>query len=428
MFDVCHMGEIHFRGARAAEAIQRLVTNDIGRLADGRALYTVACLPTGGIVDDLIVYRISATHYLIVVNAGNLEKDRAWFFEHARALCDVTDASAETGLIAFQGPGAKHALQPLTKLGLGDLASFAYVDRCEIAGVQASIARTGYTGEDGFEIFCAAKDAATLWDAPARGRGAESAASRAGLGARDTLRLEARLPLYGNDLDETTTPLEAGLGWVVKLDGADFIGREALRAQRASGVQRKLCGFVMTGRGIARHGYPLFDGEGRPSGTTTSGGPAPTLGKNIGLGYLAGGARSRRRAHLGRLPGQARRRRSGQRSVLQARKSMSAQQYPDDLYYTKDHEWARLEDRDGQKFATIGVTRFAVDQLGDVTQVDLPKEGESLKQAEVVRLRRVGQGGLRICSRRCRARSSRSTRRSATRPSTSTKIRTTRAG
>ena len=151
--------------------------------------------------------------------------------------------------------------------------------------MQASIARTGYTGEDGFEIFCDAKDAVTLWDRlvdAAAGIGGKPV----GLGARDTLRLEARLPLYGNDLDETTTPLEAGLGWVVKLEGNDFIGRDALRAQSASGVKRKLCGFVMTGRGIARHGYPLFDGEGQPSGTTTSGGPAPTLGKNIGLGYL----------------------------------------------------------------------------------------------------------------------------------------------
>jgi len=286
VFDVCHMGEIHFRGSRAAEAVQRLVTNDVGRLADGRALYTVACLPTGGIVDDLIVYRIAADHYLTVVNAANLEKDRAWFFEHARPLCDVTDASAETGLIAFQGPGAKHALQPLTKLPLGELPSFALVDRCEIGGVSASIARTGYTGEDGFEIFCAAKDAPALWD-----RLVEAAAGiggkPAGLGARDTLRLEARLPLYGNDLDETTTPLEAGLGWVVKLDGADFIGRAPLRAQKEAGVTRKLAGFVMTGRGIARHGYPIFEADGAaPVGTTTSGGPAPTVGKNVGLGYV----------------------------------------------------------------------------------------------------------------------------------------------
>jgi aminomethyltransferase len=286
VFDVCHMGEIHFRGSRAAEAIQRLVTNDVGRLTDGRALYTVACLPTGGILDDLIVYRIAADHYLTVVNASTLEKDRAWFFEHARPLCEVADASAETGLIAFQGPGAKHALQPLTKLPLGDLARFAYIDRGEIAGVAASIARTGYTGEDGFEIFCAAKDAPALWD-----RLVEAAAGiggkPVGLGARDTLRLEARLPLYGNDLDETTTPLEAGLDWVVKLDGADFIGRAALLAQKQAGITRKLCGFVMTGRGIARHGYPIYEAEGtQPIGTTTSGGPAPTVGKNVGLGYL----------------------------------------------------------------------------------------------------------------------------------------------
>jgi aminomethyltransferase len=292
IFDVCHMGEIHFRGGRAAEAIQRLVTNDVGRLTDGRALYTVACLPTGGILDDLIVYRIAADHYLTVVNASTLEKDRAWFFEHARPLCDVVDASSETALIAFQGPGAKHALQPLTKLPLGELARFAYVDRGEIAGVAASIARTGYTGEDGFEIFCAATDAPRLWD-----RLVEAAAGiggkPVGLGARDTLRLEARLPLYGNDLDETTTPLEAGLDWVVKLDGADFIGRAALLAQKQAGITRKLCGFVMTGRGIARHGYPIHSSssgegseDGEPIGVTTSGGPAPTVGKNVGLGYL----------------------------------------------------------------------------------------------------------------------------------------------
>jgi aminomethyltransferase len=287
VFDVCHMGEIHFRGSRAAEAVQRLVTNDVGRLTDGRALYTVACLPSGGILDDLIVYRIAPDHYLTVVNASTLEKDRAWFFEHARPLCDVVDASAETGLIAFQGPGAKHALQPLTKLPLGELARFAFIERLEIAGVQASIARTGYTGEDGFEIFCAAQDAPALWDRLVEAAGAIGG-KPVGLGARDTLRLEARLPLYGNDLDETTSPLEAGLGWVVKLDGADFIGRPALLAQKQAGITRKLCGFVMTGRGIARHGYPIHaDGEsGEPIGTTTSGGPAPTVGKNVGLGYL----------------------------------------------------------------------------------------------------------------------------------------------
>jgi aminomethyltransferase len=285
VFDVCHMGEIHFRGPRAAEALQRLVTNDIGKLTDGRALYTLACLPAGGVIDDLIIYRISGTHFLTVVNAATLEKDRAWFIQHAGGVCEVVDASDETGLIAFQGPAAEQALQPLTALPLAGLARFGFVPQCEIAGLRASIARTGYTGEDGFEIFCAAADAAKLWDRLVEAA-AKVSGKPVGLGARDTLRLEARLPLYGQDLDETTTPLEAGLGWAVKLDGADFIGREALRAQKAAGVKRKLAGFVMLARGIARHDYPIEAPDGRPLGTTTSGGPAPTLGKNIGLGYL----------------------------------------------------------------------------------------------------------------------------------------------
>jgi aminomethyltransferase len=285
VFDVCHMGEIHFRGPHAAEAVQRLVTNDVSRLAEGRAFYTVACLPTGGIVDDLIVYRLAADHFLIVVNAANLEKDRAWFQQHAAALCDVVDASAETALIAFQGPRAAEALATLTTLPVATLASFGVIPRGEIAGVNVSVARTGYTAEDGFEIFCAAGDAERLWD-----RLLEAAAkvggTPVGLGARDTLRLEGRLSLYGNDIDETTTPLEAGLGWVVKLDSADFIGRDALRAQRAAGVTRKLVGFVMTGRGVARHGYAIVDPAGAEIGRVTSGGPAPTLEKNIGLGYV----------------------------------------------------------------------------------------------------------------------------------------------
>ncbi|HEY5090128.1 MAG TPA: glycine cleavage system aminomethyltransferase GcvT [Polyangia bacterium] len=285
VFDVCHMGEIHFRGPRAAEAVQRLVTNDVSRLTDGRAFYTVACRPSGGIVDDLIVYRISSEHYLTVVNAGNLDKDRAWFIEQAAALCEVADASAETGLIAFQGPAAARALQPLTQVALDALLSFGFVPDCEIAGVRTSIARTGYTGEDGYEIFCAARDAERLWNALLQAA-APVGGKPAGLGARDTLRLEARLPLYGNDLDEGTTPLEAGLGWVVKLDGADFIGRDALRTQKAAGIERKLCGFVMTERGIARHGYPILDADGVERGRVTSGGPAPTLEKNVAMGYL----------------------------------------------------------------------------------------------------------------------------------------------
>jgi aminomethyltransferase len=285
VFDVSHMGEIRFRGPRAAEAVQRLVTNDVGRLADGRAFYTVACLASGGIVDDLIVYRISSDDFLIVVNASNLAKDRAWFELHAGKLCDVRDVSDETALVAFQGPGAARALAPLTSLELGALPSFGFVSVTDVAGVRVSIARTGYTAEDGFEIFCAATDAEKLWNSLIDAAHA-AGGKPAGLGARDTLRLEGRLALYGNDLDETTTPLEAGLGWVVKLDRAEFIGREALRAQLATGLTRKLAGFVMTGRGIARHGYGIFDDAGNACGQVTSGGPAPTLEKNVGMGYV----------------------------------------------------------------------------------------------------------------------------------------------
>jgi aminomethyltransferase len=285
VFDVCHMGEVHFRGPRAAEAVQRLVTNDVGKLTDGAALYTVACWPTGGIVDDLIVYRVAADHYLLVVNAANVEKDFRWFKENVGTWCDVVDASADTGLIAFQGPGAKHALQTLTKVPLGDLARMKFVAEREVASIPAWIARTGYTAEDGFEIFCRATEAPALWD-----RLLEAAAAiggkPVGLGARDTLRLEGKLSLYGNDLDDQTTPLEADLAWVVKLDGADFIGKQALTKQRAEGPKRKLIGFEMTGRGIARHGYAIHDAGGNKVGLVTSGGPAPTLEKNIGMGYV----------------------------------------------------------------------------------------------------------------------------------------------
>jgi aminomethyltransferase len=292
VFDVSHMGEVHFRGPRAAEAVQRLVTNDVAKLYDGRALYTVACRPDGGIVDDLIVYRVAADHFLIVVNASTTAKDLAWFTTNVGALCEIRDASDETALVAFQGPRAAEALAPLTPAPLGGLRPFHFVPDTTLAGRPAWIARTGYTGEDGFEVFCAPGDAPEIWgalvDAAARVGGGP-----VGLGARDTLRLEARLPLYGNDLTEETTPLEAGLGWVVKLDGADFIGKGALLAQRDAGVSRRLVGFVMRGRGIARHGYPIHGGSleapGPAIGLVTSGTVGPTVGKNLGLGYVPAG-------------------------------------------------------------------------------------------------------------------------------------------
>jgi aminomethyltransferase len=284
------MGEVHFRGPRAAEAVQRLVTNEVAKLDVGRAFYTVACRETGGIVDDLIVYRIAAQHFLIVVNAGNHDKDLAWFREHVGTWCEIDDASDATALIAFQGPKAESVLQTLTATPLAAMRSFDVVSDRDVAGVRTSIARTGYTAEDGFEIFCDAARAEALWTAlvdaatPVGGK-------PVGLGARDTLRLEGRLSLYGNDLDDDTTPLEAGLGWVVKLDGpADFIGKAALRAQKSAGVRRKLVGFVMRGRGVARHGYAIHApgaaaGAARV-GEVTSGTFGPTVEQNIGMGYV----------------------------------------------------------------------------------------------------------------------------------------------
>ncbi len=286
VFDVCHMGEIHFRGPRAAQAVQRLVTGDVGAMTDGRAMYAVACHPDGGIVDDLIVYRVAGDHFLIVVNASNIDKDHRHFVDHVGALCEIRNQSDETALIAFQGPKAAAALAGLADADLPSLSSFCFLPDRRVAGHPAWIARTGYTGEDGFEIFCSPDHAPAVWDALVEAA-LHVGGKPAGLGARDTLRLEARLSLYGNDLSDTTTPLEAGLGWVVKFEAGDFIGKEALLRQREAGLQRKLVGFEMRERGIARHGYPIRDvSSGAPLGEVTSGTVGPWVGKNIGMGYL----------------------------------------------------------------------------------------------------------------------------------------------
>ncbi len=286
VFDVSHMGEIHFRGPGAVRALQRLCTNDIGRLADGQAVYTVACNLSGGIVDDLIVYRFSDQHYLAVVNASNLDKDFGWFRDNVGQLCEIRDASPETALIAYQGPQAAGSLSALLDGGTLPARPFTFLPETRLAGRRVTIARTGYTGEDGFEVFCASEDALPLWEAmveAARRHGGLPV----GLGARDTLRLEARLSLYGNDLDDTTTPLEAGLGWVVKWEVGEFIGRAALLEQQGTGLARKLVGFVVEGRGIARHGYPIqVSADGPVVGVVTSGGYGPTVGRSIGLGYV----------------------------------------------------------------------------------------------------------------------------------------------
>jgi aminomethyltransferase len=283
IFDVSHMGEAFIHGPRALDAVQALVSNDVGKLNDGGALYTVMCYPDGGIVDDCIVYRIAADRFFIVLNAGNVAKDLAWIAEHLPAGAELDDQSDATALIAVQGPAAVGIVAGLA--GGADLAAVPrfHFARAEVAGVPCTACRTGYTGEDGFELACSADDAVKLWDALLA-----AGCPPIGLGARDTLRLEARLCLYGNDIDQTTNPYEAGLGWVVKLDAKDFVGRDALRAVKAEGPKRKLVGFSIAAKaGIARHGYAIVDrGAAEPAvGTVTSGAPGITVGGAIGLGY-----------------------------------------------------------------------------------------------------------------------------------------------
>lgn len=286
LFDVSHMGELEVRGPGALDFVNGLITNDLSRAKDGQALYTCACNETGTIVDDLIVYRRSPSELLVVCNASNREKVAAHFAARATHDVSVRDASDDYALLALQGP---RALEILGAVGSSvnvstNVPRFRFAD-AQVAGKKATIARTGYTGEDGVELFLAPDDAVHVWRALLEA-GSGFGLEPVGLGARDTLRLEARLALYGNDIDETTNPLEAGLGWTVKLDKPDFLGKAALVAAKQAGLTRTLVGFEMVGRGIARHGYPLLTLEGAVVGVCTSGGPSPTLGKNIGLGYL----------------------------------------------------------------------------------------------------------------------------------------------
>jgi len=286
IFDVSHMGELELTGAAALDVVDGLVTNDIRRAADGQAIYTCACNERGTIEDDLIVYRRGLEQVLVVCNASNRDKMARHFERSAAGRCQFRDASDETALLALQGP---RALAVLALAGssldvMTRLRSFRFADG-EVAGVPCTIARTGYTGEDGVELFAPWARAAELFRAlleAGRGEGIEPV----GLGARDTLRLEARLSLYGNDIDDTTNPLEAGLGWTVKLEGRTFLGSAALTDIKSRGLSRRLVGFEMRGRGIARHGYPLLSETGEPIGICTSGSPSPTLAKSIGLGYL----------------------------------------------------------------------------------------------------------------------------------------------
>ena len=291
LFDLSHMGEFLVSGAAAGDLVQRLVTNDVATLPVDGALYSPMCQDDGGIVDDIIVYRPGylSAHYLLVVNASNIAKDLAWVRETARRLgierdVDIDDRSARTALIALQGPRAVDILDPLMVDSLRELAPFHMLAGDVTDGIEAMVSRTGYTGEDGFELYVNEQAAPSLWNLLLK-RGRDNGLLPVGLGARDTLRLEARLPLYGNDIDDTTTPLEAGLGRFVKLDAGGFRGRDALRRQKEEGLTRRLVGLEMDDRAIPRPHYPVYH-DGRAVGKVTSGTFSPTLNKGIALAYV----------------------------------------------------------------------------------------------------------------------------------------------
>jgi glycine cleavage system T protein (aminomethyltransferase) len=282
-FDVSHMGEFEVEGPDALAALQRLTTNDVAALEIGQVQYSLLCLPDGGIVDDLTLYRLAADRYMLTVNASNIDKDWAWVTEHdPRARW--RNVSAETGLIAVQGPKAEALVGGLADRDVTAVGYYRFVEG-KVAGARTLISRTGYTGEDGFELYVAAGDTRPVWDALLE-RGRADGAVPVGLGARDTLRLEMRYALYGNDIDATTNPLEAGLGWVVKPAKGDFIGRAAIEAVRAAGPARRLVGLQMADRSVARHGYAVVK-DGRAIGIVTSGTFGPSVERSIAMAYVA---------------------------------------------------------------------------------------------------------------------------------------------
>ena len=283
IFDVSHMGQIEVSGKDALKLVQKITCNDVERLADGQAQYSALLYSNGTFVDDIVLYRIHAERIFICVNASNQEKDFQWILQHREGETDVCDRSDQYAQFAIQGPKAEALLSPLID---GDLGSLKYYwsFQGKVTGVPALISRTGYTGEDGFEIYLASNQAESVWRAILE-EGRTFGITPVGLAARNTLRLEVRYPLYGNDIDQTTNPWEAGLGWIVKLEDTDFVGKEALVGLKRQGVSRKLAGFELRDRGIARDHYPVFLNSERV-GEVTSGSYAPSLGKSIGLTYM----------------------------------------------------------------------------------------------------------------------------------------------
>jgi aminomethyltransferase len=285
VFDVSHMGQFEVEGEGALAFLQKVTSNDVAKLVDGQAQYSALPMPSGCPVDDVIVYRRAADRFLVVVNAANVEKDWQWLLAQSPSRCGLHNLSDQFALLALQGPRAEAILQRLTALALASIGAYHFAEGA-VAGHTAIVARTGYTGEDGFEVFVAPEHAADVWRRLLEA-GAPEGLLPAGLGARDTLRLEAKMMLYGSDMDETTTLVEAGLGWIVSLDTGkgDFNGRAVLAEQKAAGAPRKVVGFEMVGRGIARHGHPVFV-DGEACGPVSSGSFAPFLQKSIGLCYV----------------------------------------------------------------------------------------------------------------------------------------------
>jgi aminomethyltransferase len=282
-FDVSHMGEFELRGPDAERALQRLTTNDVAALEVGQVQYSLLCYEDGGIVDDLTLYRLAPDHYMMTVNAANIDKDWGWVTGHLDGRVDARNVSAETGLIAVQGPRAEGLVGRLADRDVTAIGYYRFVHG-RVAGVPGIVSRTGYTGEDGFELYLPASSTEAVWEA-LLGEGKRDGVAPIGLGARDTLRLEMKYALYGNDIDQTTNPLEAGLGWVVKPAKGEFIGREAIEALRARGIARKLVGFEMAERAVPRHGYRLVSGDA-PVGVVTSGSFGPSVERSIGMGYV----------------------------------------------------------------------------------------------------------------------------------------------
>ncbi|HTM13877.1 MAG TPA: glycine cleavage system aminomethyltransferase GcvT [Bryobacteraceae bacterium] len=283
LFDVSHMGEIEVRGPQALDLVQHVTVNDASKLKLGQAQYSALLYATGGFVDDILVHKVADEHYFLCVNASNQDKDYEHIAANNHFEAAVENAGPRFAQLAVQGPFATGIVQKFTDINLTPVKRYHFVDG-HFSGVPARIARTGYTGEDGWEIYVAPEHAVRLWN-EILAAGAEFGILACGLGARNTLRMESAMPLYGHEIDATITPWEAGLDWIVKLGKGDFLGREALLKQKQQGITRKLTGFEVKGRGIARDGYEILTG-GAGTGWVTSGGPAPALNKNLGMGYL----------------------------------------------------------------------------------------------------------------------------------------------